>query len=138
MTERDRIYKEQYDVFEKLYPRVDELMKRFGEPDFRPERRHGDFAVHGDYGGYPEIVVFVHNLALLRPEVIDELQQLIKEYPGWQVTVTVHPWDRPRDWPNMGLYIRPDEIIDGLQREYFPPEFQNLQYQGARRGTADD
>jgi hypothetical protein len=138
MTERDRIYKRQFDVFEKIYPRVDELMKRFGEPDFRRDRPHGDFAVHGDYGGYPEVVVFVHNLALLRPAVVDELQQLIKEYPGWQITVTVVPWDRPRDWPNMGLYVRPNEIIDGLQRQYFPKEFQNLQYAGARPGTAYD
>jgi hypothetical protein len=38
----------------------------------------------------------------------------------------------------MGLYIRPHEIIDALQRHYFPAEFQRLEYEGARRGTAHD
>jgi hypothetical protein len=119
MTERDRIYNEQLDVFEQIYPRVDALMDRFGRPDFLPGQVHGDHMVHGDYGGYPEVVVFVHNLALLRPAVVDELQKLIKQYPGWQITVTVAPWERPRGWPNMGLYVGPNEIIDGLQRQYF-------------------
>jgi hypothetical protein len=138
MTERDRIDHEQLDVFEELYPRVEELMERFGQPDFLPGRRHGDYMVHGDYGGYPEVVVFVHNLALLRPAVVEELQRLIREYPGWQITITVAPRDRQRDWPNMGLYVRPHEIIDGLQRQYFPKELQNIEYEGARRGTAFD
>ena len=138
MTNRDRRYNEQLDVFEELYPHVKEVMKRFGQPDFLPGRAHGDYMVHGDYGGYPEVVVYVHNLSLLQAAVVDELRRLIRQFPGWQITVTVVPWDRPRDWPNMGLYVRPNEIIDGLQREYFPPEFQNLEYQGARRGTADD
>jgi hypothetical protein len=138
MTERDQIYNRQLDIFEQLYAQVKEAMRGFGQPDFLPQQDHGDYAVHGDYGGYPEVVIFVHNFALLRPSVINDLQQLIKEYPGWQITVTVVPWDRPWDWPNMGLYVRPHEIIDGLQRQYFPAEFQNIAYDGARRGTADD
>jgi len=42
------------------------------------------------------------------------------------------------DWPNMGISIRADEIIDGLQRQYFPTEFQDLAYEGARRGSVCD
>lgn len=138
MTDRDRIYHEQLDMFEDLYPRVKEVMKRFGKPDFLPGRAHGDYMVHGDYGGYPEVVVYIHNLALLQPAIIEELQRLIKEFPGWQITVTVAPWEHLQDWPSMGLYVRPHEIIDGLQRQYFPKEFQSIEYEGARRGTAYD
>lgn len=98
----------------------------------------GDYTVHGDYGGYPEVVIFVGNLAMLQPNVVSELQKLIKNFPGWQVTVTVVLREHLHDWPEMGLYIRPHEIIDGLQRQYFPDEFQNVEYVGARRGTADD
>lgn len=90
MTDRDRIYNEQRDVFDQqLYPRVKELMRRFGQPDYLPGQPTGDYTVHGDYGGYPEIVIFVGNLAMLRPNVVKELQQLIGEFPGWQITVTV-------------------------------------------------
>jgi hypothetical protein len=138
MTDRDRRYNEQIDVFEEFYPRVEDVMERFGRPDFLPGRRHGDYMVHGDYGGYPEVVVYVHNLALPQPIVIEVLQQLVKHFPAWQITVTVAPWDYLRDWPRMGLYVRPHEIIDGLQRQYFPKEFRNLEYHGARRGTAND
>jgi hypothetical protein len=38
----------------------------------------------------------------------------------------------------MGLYIRPHEIIDGLQRRYFPKEFQDIAYEGARCDPAYD
>ena len=104
-----------------------------GPITFRPD---GDYSVHGDYSGYPQIVVFVGNLKCCGRQSFCELQRLIKEFPGWQVEVTVAV--RGHDWPNMGLYIRPHEIIDGLQRQYFPKEFQDIAYEGARRGTAYD
>jgi hypothetical protein len=97
----------------------------------------GDYAVHGDYSGHPQVVIFVSNLQMLRPAVVTALQELIKGYPGWQISMTVALRDH-RDWPRMGLYIRPHEIIDGLQRQYFPKEFQGLKYEGAQTGAAND
>jgi hypothetical protein len=47
-------------------------------------------------------------------------------------------WDHLKDWPNMGISIRANEIIDDLRREYFPTEFQDLAYEGARRGSVLD
>ena len=38
----------------------------------------------------------------------------------------------------MGIFIRADEIVDGLQRQYFPKEFQDLAFEGARRGSISD
>jgi hypothetical protein len=38
----------------------------------------------------------------------------------------------------MGISIRANEIVDDLQREYFPREFQGLAYAGSRRGSALD
>jgi hypothetical protein len=35
----------------------------------------------------------------------------------------------------MGLIIHDDEIIDDLQREFLPPEFRNVSYEGSRRIT---
>ncbi|MGH6770156.1 MAG: hypothetical protein ACRECO_14160, partial [Xanthobacteraceae bacterium] len=34
----------------------------------------------------------------------------------------------PRIAPRMGLTIQSDKIVDDLQREYLPREFQNIQY----------
>jgi hypothetical protein len=136
--EYDRRQTEQFGVFERLYPRVDALLERFGRPDFLPGQRKGDFSVHGDYSEYPQVVVFIHNLELLRQQVVDAIQQLLKEFPGWQVDLMVGLWDHLQDWPNMGISIRADEIVDGLQRVYFPPEYQDLTYENARRGSVLD
>jgi hypothetical protein len=124
--------------FESLRDRTFDLLGQFGESDYQPHKSQGDFSVHGDYGGHPEVVVFVNGLKMLRPPIVAELQKLIREFPGWQITMTVAVRGHYDDWPHMGLYIRPHEIIDGLQRQYFPAEFQDLKYDGARIGTADD
>jgi hypothetical protein len=128
----------QISVFRNLRDRTFELLERLGEPDYQPNKTHGDFSVHGDYGGYPELVVFVGNLEMLRPAVVTALQEVIKEFSGWQITVTVAVPGHYDDWPQMGLYIRPHEIVDGLQRQYFPKKFQNFEYEDARRGNAYD
>ncbi len=130
-------YDREAHVFEELYARIEQLLERFGRPDFIPDQPPGDYTVHGDYGGNCQAVIFVNNLKMLRPAVVAALQNLIKDYAGWQISMTVAIRDH-REWPNMGLYIRPHEIIDGLQRQYFPNEFQDIEYEGARRGTAYD
>jgi hypothetical protein len=136
--EYDRRQAEQYDIFERLYPRVDTLLERFGRPDFLPGQRHGDYSVHGDYREYPQVVVFVHNLKLLERPVVSALQELVKGFPGWRIDLMVGLWDHLKDWPNMGISVRANEIVDDLQRQYFPKEFQDLVYEGARRGAVYD
>lgn len=135
--EYDRRQSEQYEVFEDLQDRVDKLLENFGRPDFLPGQPYGDYQVHGDYSEYPQVVVFVENLKLLQPPVVQALQQLVKGFQGWRIDlmVTLRGHD---DWPNMGISIRANEIVDDLQREYFPKEFQNLAYDGARRGSVVD
>jgi hypothetical protein len=135
--EYDRRQNEQFDVFERLCPRVDKLLERFGRPDFLPGQPYGDYHVHDDYSEYPQVVVFVENLKLMDVPVVDALQQLVKEFPGWQIDLMVTLRGH-EDWPNMGISIRADEIVDDLQRQYFPPEYQNLAYEHARRGNVLD
>ncbi len=137
-SQQDNRDREQAEVFERLRDCTCELLQHFGRPDYQPEYPHGDYSVHGDYSGHSQVVVFVGNLEMLRPPVVSALQQLIKEFPGWEIDVTVAVRGHYDDWPNMGLYIRQHEIIDGLQRQYFPKDFQNIEYAGARRGTAYD
>jgi len=38
----------------------------------------------------------------------------------------------------MGLYIRKDDISDGLLRQYFPPEYQSITYEGSHPGDRYD
>jgi hypothetical protein len=135
--EYDRRQTEQFAVFERLENCVDKLLERFGRPDYLPGRPYGDYQVHGDYSESPQVVVFVDNLELLRNPVVDALQKLIKDFPGWQIDLMVTTRGH-EDWPNMGISIRADEIVDDLQRRYFPPEYQNLTYERSRRGNVSD
>ena len=123
-------------TFEALRNRVEGIFQQFGTPDSLT--RDGDYTVQGDYLGSAEVVVFVGNLELLRPEIVDQLQQIVREFSGWQIVMTVAVRGHYDDWPNMGLYIRPNEVIDGLQRQFLPKEFRDIEYKGARVGAAYD
>ena len=133
-----RRYIEQVTVFENLRSEVKKLLERFGRPNYLPGQPYGDYSVHGDYSEYPQVVVFVNNLELLRPVVVSTLQELVRGFPGWQIDLMVGIRGHLDDWPNMGVSIRPHEIVEDLQQDYFPKEFQDLNYPGARKGSAYD
>jgi hypothetical protein len=122
-------------TFDHLVQAVNAVLEQYGRHD---SLEPGDYSVYEDYWGFPQVKVSIADLRMLEPAVIQRLQQVIKAYPGWEIVVAVVHRPNYRDWPQMGLYIRPHEIIDGLQRQYFPKEFQNIEYQGARRGTVAD
>ena len=128
----ERAYEEQNAIFERLYVRMQNLLGRFGRPD---SLQHGDFSIYGDYWGYPQLKISIHDLTLLRPEIVTQMQEVVRDFPGWEIVVAVAVRGHYEDWPDMGLYIRPREIIDGLQRQYFPKEFQDIRYKGGRLGT---
>jgi len=136
--EYDRRQSEQHEIFEKLRFRIRELLGRFGRPDYLSGQPEGDYCVHGDYSEDPQVVVFIHNLEFLRQPVVSALQSLLKDFPGWRIDVMVGLWDHLNDWPNMGISIRQNEIVDDLQRQYFPEGLQDLTYEGATRGSVRD
>ncbi len=108
-------------------------MLQFGRSDSLSQ--HGDYSVLGDYWGYPQVRLSVHHLALLHPSIIKRLQAAVANFAGWEIVAVVAIREHYHDWPDMALYVRPHEIFDTLQRQYFPPEFQTLEYEGSRRGT---
>jgi hypothetical protein len=130
--EEVRLYEAQIKTFEQLLGRVDHLMVQFGQPDTATDKY--DFSVLADYWGYPQIKISVCNLSLLHPHIVKRLRELLADFPGWEIVYTVALHDHLYDWPNMGLYIRSHEIVDTLQRQYFPAEFQGFEYEGSRRG----
>lgn len=126
----------QAEMFERLAGEIGKLLEQFGKHDSLLEM--GDYSIYGDYWGYPQVKVTVANLALLRPEIIKRLQRVVAGYSGWEIVVAVAVPGHLDNWPRMGLYIRPHEILDGLQRQYFPAEYQTIEYEGSRRGTEQD
>jgi hypothetical protein len=76
--------------------------------------------------------LYVNNLDLLAPSVVKLLQNTLADFPDWEIVIAIDLSNKGHSWPNMGLTIRAHEIIDELQRQYFPPQFQGIRYEGTR------
>ena len=99
----------------------------------------GDYWIVDRPYGYDQHNVNVSNLKMLDPKIVYSLQEILRKFSGWEIFITVYiPSSEGVRWPDMGLIIRKHEIIDGLQRQYFPPEYQSIQYEGSRVGTDKD
>jgi hypothetical protein len=126
---------EQAIEWDLLYRKVRRLFLHFGTEDFR---RTADCWIDDDNLGTKQQKIYIRSLALLRPEVIKTLQRLLTDFSDWEIVIAVSVPGLGETWPDMGLTIRTHEIIDGLQRQYFPREFQNFEYQNSRPGTDRD
>jgi hypothetical protein len=131
--EEERRYDEQFELFERLRIRIDNLLEQYGEPDSLDGL--GDYCAHDDFRQSPQVKVSIGNIGLLRPSIVYQLQGIVRDFPGWEIVYAVALEDHLDDWPDMGLYIRGNEIVDTLQRQYFPKEYQDIQYTGSRRTT---
>lgn len=113
-----------------LHDRITETLNRFGRKDAFGK---GDYWLLDDNWGRHQHEVEVQNLNLLKPHIIKSLQALLAEYSDWRITVSVAVPGTENDWPGMGLIVYDGEIIDELQREFLPQEFQSIKYKGSKR-----
>jgi hypothetical protein len=118
--------------WESLFRRIAALLKRFGTQD---AFGRGDFLLVDDNYGWKLQKIEVQRLHMLRPEIVKNLRRLLREFPDWEITIAVDVPGTESTWPNMGVIIRSHEVVDGLQREYLPDEFQMMEYDGSRRGS---
>jgi hypothetical protein len=114
-----------YDLYDLI---VDELEK-FGAEGIS---RSDDFSVDTDNFGTLQHKVYVLNLSMLRSAVVVSLQQVVQRYPSWEIVYAVAVSRMDKSLPAMWLVIRASEILDALQRQYLPPPYQDLSYEGAR------
>jgi hypothetical protein len=136
MSDRDPHNDDEQDrAWEELYGSLGLLLRGYGNEGWRDA---DDFMIDGDDLGTLQQKVYVRNLRLLQPDVIGSMQRLVEHYPGWEIMVAVSVPGPGDAWPDMGLTIRAHEIVDGLQRQYFPKEFQDIRYEGSRPGTEND
>jgi hypothetical protein len=113
-----------------LYDRIREMLRQFGEEDDGTE--HKDYFFLDDNLGLWQHKIETSNLEMVKPVVVKLLQTLLQGYPNWDIAIAVGSPEKENAWPAMGLTIRDDEIVDGLQRQYFPKEFQTIAYEGSR------
>jgi hypothetical protein len=126
---------QQVEIWGHLYEQVINLLAKHGKED---SSGHADYWVNEDNYGWRRISVGVNDLKMLRPDIVNSLRTLLFELPEWEITLAVDILSKEESWPLMGLTIRKQEIIDGLQREYLPAEYQNVKYESSRPGTGYD
>lgn len=117
------------ELFFKLCKRVVACVSR--HENKRGGKRYEDCYVREDCLGPPQIEFYVIALDVLTPALVSDLQKTLTGYPRWEIIAIVCPPDNS-GWPEMGLRIREREVIDALQRRFFPPKFQNLRFESAR------
>lgn len=100
-----------------LYDQIKGVMGRFGAEDYFGK---GDYLLVDDNIGHKWHTIEIHRLSMLQPAVVKSLQTLLRDFPDWEVVIAVDIPGTEGFWPPMGLTIRLDEIVDGLQRPFFP------------------
>ena len=120
---------EQIRVWETLYTRLKDALDELGREDWRG---HADYWIVSDNWGTRQHKLYITNLDLLAPAVVKLLQSTLADFPGWEIVVALHLKEKGYRRPNMGLTILGHEIIDELQRQYFPPQYQGIRYEGTR------
>jgi hypothetical protein len=126
---------EQERAWGDLYDQIVAVMARFGKADYCGQ---ADYLIVDDNYGWLRHKIEVQNLAMLQPEAVAALRNLLTKFPNWEIVLAVDVPGREGQWPSMGLTIRHHEVIDGLRREFLPSSFQNIRYDGARAGTGYD
>jgi hypothetical protein len=116
-------------AWEALYSGINAIMREYGKESHVGT---GDYWVVDDNYGNPDSKILIFNLGLLRKTIVTRLQGLLASYPRWEIIVAVDVPTIGDRWPRMGLIIRADEVIDALQRDYFPSEYRNIEPLGTK------
>jgi len=113
-----------------LYSQIRALLQQFGKEDDSSGEK--DYLLVSDNLGLWQHRIETSNLEMVKPVVIKSLQKLLSGYPNWEIAITIGSPGKEKSWPSMCLIIGDNEIIDGLQRQYFPEEYKTIEYEGSR------
>jgi hypothetical protein len=124
MTQNEELT-EQERTWGLLYDQISHVLHQFGTED---HFGHADYLLVDDNYGWKRHTIEIHKLHMLRPAVVHSLQPLLQGLLGWEVVIAVDMPGTEGKWPPMGVIIRSDAIVDKLQRQHLPAEFQNIRY----------
>jgi hypothetical protein len=113
-----------------LHDRITATLDQFGQKDAFGK---GDYWLLDENWGWRRQQLEFQNLSLFQPKIINLLRALLADFPDWDITIRVDVPGTEDAWPGMGLIVYHDEIIDELQRQYFPEEFRHFVYEGGKR-----
>ncbi|HEY6996064.1 MAG TPA: hypothetical protein VH397_20365 [Xanthobacteraceae bacterium] len=107
------------------------MLRQFGEEDYHPGQK--DYFLLDENLGLWQHKIETNNLEMVRLIVIESLRRLLQGYPNWEIAIALASPDMENVWPAMGLVIRDDEIIHGLQGNIFQRSFRRSRTREAGR-----
>jgi hypothetical protein len=115
--------------WKELYERMKAVLQQYG----KDSKRGGDYYLVGESFENYVHQVEMHQLHMLRPEIIKALQGVLVGYPDWEIEISLSiPKPKVSIDPGDGQTLRDDGIIDGLDRKLLPKEYRDLVYEGSR------
>ncbi|MBX9777282.1 MAG: hypothetical protein K2Y71_23135 [Xanthobacteraceae bacterium] len=115
----------------ELYQRIKGVLQIYGEDE---EAGVGDYFLIDDIIDPNTHLLQIQKLHMLRPEIMNSVQRVLRGFPDWQIKVfVISPEEKTIIDPENGLLLRSDGIIDTLDRTLLPPKHRGLQYEGSRR-----
>jgi hypothetical protein len=120
--------------FDLLYTDIQNFMDQYTDENSIPTGLYDIF--ESDNG--KQICMYVEHMEYIREICVKRLQAILVKHPNREIVFTVTCPELIGGWPAMGLYIRKNDISDGLLRQYFPPEYQSITYEGSRPGDRSD
>jgi hypothetical protein len=120
----------------ELYERILSVLAQYGQNDIDG----GDYFLANEIFSSYVHQIEMHELHMLRPDIIKSLHILLRNYPDWEIEISIFvPREDITIEPGEGLTLRDDEIVDALDRTLLPEEYRDLKYEGGRppKGPGD-
>jgi hypothetical protein len=124
-----RLWQERIELFKRLA----RALRQFG-------RNRQDYFLAKERSWAYRHLVFTDSAPLLRSPAIKALQELLLDFPDWEIIICVVNQESESEdvrlygfeWPDSQVIIRDDAIIDSLNRDHLPQEFRDLVIDGSR------
>jgi hypothetical protein len=114
-------------IWQSLYDRAKVVLDRFSQQ--RDGGRLGYWIVSDDWG--PDFLqIEVTDLRLLQRDAVGALKRVLDDFPGWQIIMRIFALDTEPPLPRMGLLISDGRVYNDVKREYLPPEFRHINWDG--------
>jgi hypothetical protein len=114
-------------IWRRLYDRAKVVLDRFSQQ--RDGGKLGYWIISDDWG--PDFLqIEVTDLRLLHRDAVGALKRVLDDFPGWQIIMRIFALDTEPPLPRMGLLISDGRVYNDLKREFLPPEFRQLNWDG--------